>query len=229
MNKKRKILLSLAGLLTFIPLASCGENSSSVKPSNNETSKETTSVDTSAKDYVMEAEYINLDGVVGAGLSSDQAGVEMIYGDGTQAQKDMGWGEGFYVGYTYSNAVKLDFVFTSDKAGTGTFALRLGSELGDINITPEAMEVKLNDVALSYTSIFVEGSSMDKMKFFDKTVSTNGTIKNGSNTLSVLIHDNDLRPGNQTGGPTIDSLKIQTSSVLSWTDKKDNPSRRGEI
>ena len=40
---------------------------------------------TGSKELTMEAEYINLDGVKGAGLSSDQQGVQMIYCEGTEA------------------------------------------------------------------------------------------------------------------------------------------------
>ena len=81
--------------------------------------------------YVMEAEYINLDGIQGAGLSSDQGGVEMIYGEGTAEHKAK-WSNGYYVGYTHSADLQLDFVFNSSSNNTANLVLRLGSELGDI-------------------------------------------------------------------------------------------------
>lgn len=176
--------------------------------------------------YVMEAEYINLDGVQGAGISSDQGGVEMIYGDGTQAQKDLGWSNGYYVGYTYSTNLKLDFVFEADKDAVATIVLRLGSELGNITLDPDSFSVRLNGTEISYQSIYLENSSMETMKFFDKTVTAAAQLKAGANTLSLVVLANELKSGS-TGGPTVDCVKIETGAKLTWTDKTENPANRG--
>lgn len=181
-----------------------------------------------AKTYIMEAEYIDLDDVIGAGLSSEQSGCDMIYGTGTLEEKDKGWSNGYYVGYTYSADLTLNFVFTADVAKTATIILRLGSELGDITLSPSSLSVKLNGNSVNYSSMYVENSTMDTMKFYDKTLTTNASLKEGENTLSLTVLTNSLRSG-QTGGPIIDCVKIQTSAVLTWTDKTANPSKRGEI
>ena len=209
-------------MLAGLSMASCSETSSV-------TSDSSTPLPAGVENYVMEAEYIDWTDVKGAGLSSEQSGVDMIYGDCTDAQKELGWSSGYYVGYTYSIQTKLDFVFTAETAETASFVLRLGSELGDLNITPDDMEVALNGEAISYGSIYVANSeSMAQMKFYDKTCGTNLNLKQGENTLSISIKENTLR-GNGTGGPCIDCITVQTKSKLTYEEHTDNPSKRGQI
>lgn len=216
MKTKRIATVLLAGVLAVAAVAAftaCGD-----------------STGTSGSDtYVMEAEYIDLDGVSGAGISSDQSGVDMIYGDGTEAQKELGWSNGYFVGYTYSSNLKLNFVFSSDKDATATVILRLGSELGNINLDPTNFSVILNGKEITYSSMYVENSSIDSMKFADKTVTSSASIKKGENTLTLKVLSNTLMNGTKTGGPCVDCVKVQTSAKLTWTDKTDNPSRRGSI
>lgn len=182
-----------------------------------------------ATTYTMEAEYVDIVDVVGSGLSSDQSGYNLIYGDGTQAQKDLGWSSGYYVGYTYTTEFKLDFVFKADKATTATIIIRLGSELGDIMLTPDNFEVSLNGTPINYAAMTIQNSeSMAAMKFEDKTLTSNASLLQGENTISVRILDNDLR-GSTTGGPTIDCVKIRTDAILRYTENTDNPANRGSI
>lgn len=184
------------------------------------------------KEYVMEAEYVaGIENVQGAGMSSNQSGYDLIYGDGTDAQKELGWSEGYYVGYTYSPNFSMDFKFTADKAGTATIVLRLGSEIGDITLTPDEFEITLNGTSLQYGSIFVEcgaANDMSKMTFSDKTITSSGQLKAGENTLNISVHANELR-GGQTGGPAIDYVKITTDAKLDYKQNTDNPSKRGGI
>ena len=215
MKLKKLIGLSLATVMaaTGFALASCDDPDDGGK----------------ATTYTMEAEYINLDGVSGAGVSSDQSGVEMIYGDATDAQKALGWSNGYFVGYTYASNLTLEFVFNAETAGTATIILRLGSELGDINLDPSVFAVKLNGENITYSNMFVEGSLIEEMKFTDKTVTTTANLKQGENKISLVVLTNTLMNGTKTGGPCVDCVKIETTSKLTWTDKTDNPSRRGAI
>ena len=178
--------------------------------------------------YVMEAEYINLDGVAGAGISSDQGGVEMIYGKGTQDEKDLGWSNGYFVGYTYATNLELNFEFNAETAGTASITLRLGSELGDLTLDSNTFEVSLNGKSIRYRNVFVEGSTIEAMKFYDRTITTSADLQEGANKITLKVLENDFKSG-KTGGPTIDCIKIKTDSKLTWTDKTDNPSRRGSM
>lgn len=180
------------------------------------------------KTYTIEAEYIDIDDVIGAGVSSEAGGVGMIFGDGTDEDKDKSWSNGYYVGFTYAANLTLDFVFNSDKAETATIIIRLGSEIGDITFDPLSLAVKLNGAAITYTNMFIPGSSMDAMSFTDKAVATNLSLIEGENVISIVVLNNTLRSG-QIGGPMIDCVKIKTSAELTWTDNIDNPDRRGEI
>lgn len=179
--------------------------------------------------YVMEAEYINLDGVSGAGISSDQSGVEMIYGDATQEQKALGWSNGYFVGYTYATNVTLTFEFNADTAATASIILRLGSELGNLNLDPTVFEVRLNGTPISYSSLYVAGSKIEAMNFSDKTVTTTANLVAGANKIEIVILKNTLMNGTKTGGPCVDCVKVETKAKLTWTEKTDNPSRRGAI
>lgn len=179
-------------------------------------------------DYVMEAEYTEMENVKGTGISSDQSGFEMIYGDGTDAQKNLGWSSGYFVGYTYTTDFSMDFKFTSDSAEKCTIILRLGSELGNISLSPESFKVTLNGTSISYNSIYIEGSELSEMKFYDKTVAIGVELNTGENVLNLKVCANNLRNG-QTGGPVIDCIKLQTAAKLTYTENTNNPGRRGEI
>lgn len=179
--------------------------------------------------YVMEAEYIDIANVKGSGISSDQSGYSMIYGSGSDEDKAKGWSSGYYVGYTYTSECTMDFVFTSNAAATATIVLRLGSELGNISLTPDNFEVKLNGTAITYNSMYVENSeSMSDMKFADKTVTTSARLVEGENKITLTVLPNTLKNG-ATGGPIIDCVKIQTTSTLTYTERTDNPGKGDEI
>lgn len=211
MKKLIGAVLCIAMLVAVFSFAACGEESGG---------KNT---------LVIEAEYVNLDDVKGSGLSNDQSGVNMIYGKGTQEEKDKGWSNGYYIGYTYTSECSIDFVFTADSAATASIIVRLGSELGNLTLTPDNVQISLNGKAINYGSVYVEGSDgMDNMKFSDKTVSASETLVAGENVVNIKILPNDLR-GNGTGGPTIDYVKIESDAKLSYNPKTDNPSRIGEM
>ncbi len=226
--KLKKTLLAMLTAVTTVAvagsLAACGETTT---PSNPDGDKPP--VSGGINTYTIEAEYIDIENVVGSGLSSEQSGYEMIYGDGTDAQKALGWSGGYYVGYTYTSECEMEFVFDADKATTGTIVVRLGSELGNIMLTPSAVSFTLNGATINYGSLSLQNSdSMAEMKFKDCQIAANAAIKHGENKLVMKINQNTLR-GSSTGGPTIDCVKITTDAVITYDAKTDNPSKRGAI
>lgn len=182
------------------------------------------------KTYTIEAEYIDIENVIGSGLSSDQSGYQMIYGDGTEAQKKLGWSGGYYVGYTYSPECVMEFVFNSDKETTGTIVIRLGSEIGDsMFLTPDKLDLSLNGTSINYGSFSLTSvNDLSKMTFKDCTVINNAKILKGENKFVFSVKQNDIR-GTQTGGPTVDCVKITTDAVITYDAKTDNPTHRDEI
>lgn len=228
MKLKRLLAMSALALVGAFAFAACGETPN---PDNQGGGggENNGGGGNKLNSYTLEAEYVDLTDAHGAGISSDQSGCDMIYGEGTDAHKDKGWSSGYYVGYSYTSEFALEFEFEASADATATIVLRLGSELGNITLTPESFTVALNGTPLTYSSMYVEGSDgMENMKFSDKTVTSTASLKAGKNVIRLSISTNDLRNG-QTGGPTIDCVKIQTSATLTYTEHTENPSRRGAI
>ena len=151
----------------------------------------------------------------------------MIYGNGA-ADKSKGWSEGYFVGYTYVANLKLDFDFQSDSEATATIVLRLGSELGNLMLTPDLFEVQLDGATVPYSSLSLAGSTnLENIEFHDLVVNTNAQLKEGANTLSLIVRDNKLVAGERVGGPCVDCVKITTSASITWNPKTDNPANRG--
>lgn len=181
------------------------------------------------KTYTMEAEYINLEGLKGEGMSNSQYGVDLITGSGSEADIAKGWSNGYFLAHTYVAGLKFDFVFEADKAASSVaIVLRLGSELDTIVLNSSNFAVKLNDVPIEYDNCAVLGSRFEDMSFSNKTITTNAELVKGTNTISLVVLENDLKFGT-TGGPMIDNIQIKSSAKLTWTDKVDNPSKRGSI
>ncbi len=183
---------------------------------------------TGSKELTMEAEYINLDDVRGAGISSDQQGVNMIYGDATDAQKKM-WSNGYFVGYTYTANLTLEFKFTAEAAANGSITMLLGSEHGDIEFGPTILKVELNGKEITYTPKKVKGSEISQMVFTEIKVTTSAAFKAGENVLKLTVIENKLQANGKTVGPCVDCIKVKSTTNLSWTPKTDNPSKRGEM
>lgn len=219
MKMKRifSFMLALVMLASVMTLSSCDVFNSLF--GNSSTGGKTTT-------YTLEAEYIDLSNVSGAGESSSQSGVQMIYGNG-ETDKSKGWSEGYFVAYTYVANLKLDFVFESDSDATATIALRLGSELGDLMLTPELFEVQLNGVTVPYSSLSLSGNTdLSQVVFQDFVVNTNAQLKAGQNTLSLIVRDNKLVANERVGGPCVDCVKITTSAAITWNPKTSNPADR---
>ena len=217
MKKIISLMLALVLLASVMTLSSCDALNSLL--GNSSTGGKTAT-------YTLEAEYIDLSNVSGAGESSSQAGVQMIYGNG-EADKAKGWSEGYFVAYTYVANLQLDFVFESDSDTSATIVLRLGSELGDLMLNPELFEVQLNGATVPYSSISISGNTdLNQVVFQDFTVNTNAQLKAGQNTISLIVRDNKLVANERVGGPCVDCVKITTSAVITWNPKTSNPADR---
>ena len=179
--------------------------------------------------FVMEAEYVDFTGLVGGGHSNEQYEEMMIYGNGSDAEKELGWSNGYFVSATHKEGICLTFVFTSDKAvENATIVLRLGSEMGNLNFTPDDFEVSLNGEAIDYEPMYLTSSArLEDMKFVDKTVTNEASIKEGENVLTLTVLANTLA-GGTTAGPIIDCVKITSGAKLEWNPLIDNPDKREE-
>lgn len=216
-------LLAVACALPAVSLAACGEKQPNENPGGGDTVGKNVT-------YTFEAEYTDIEGKQGAGLSSEPFGFSLIYGNGGQADKDKGWSNGYYIAHTYKDGFTLEFKFKAAAAGTGVLSLRLGSELGTLDLTPSSFGVVLNDKEITYTGMQVQGSqSLDTIKFYDKILPGEAEIKEGDNSLKLIVRANTFKNNATTGGPFVDCVKITTKAGLSWEPKTDNPDRRNEV
>ena len=173
----------------------------------------------------MEAEYINIDDVKGAGISNNNSGLSMIYGNGTDAEKEM-WSGGYYVGFTHNSQCVLEFVFNASKATTANIVIYIGFELVDTTMDPESIAIAVNDVDQFYSPIFVEQSPMDEATFVPLRFNA-VSLKEGENKIAIKVLANDLGGKDVTRGPLVDYVKVtSTDAKLTWTPKTDNPERR---
>ncbi len=230
MMKLKKLACVALAALTFGltgMLAACdnGDDGGVVIPPPDEPAATVTD---KAQTYVMEAEYIDLTGVVGSMISGSAKGVGMIYGGGTDADRNKGWSEGYYIAGMHAVDCKLDFVFNSGAAERTTIAVRLSSEVGTMNVTPDSLSFKLNGEEVRYGMLAITGGAPQDLSlatFNDYTVSANITLKGGENTFSITVKQNNIG-GTDTRGPLVDCVKFTTKSVLTWTDRKDNITKR---
>ena len=214
----RNTFKTLTLLAASCILASCGQSSGG-------------NTDGSLNTFIMEAEYIDFTGIVGGGNSSEQRETNMIYGDGTDVEKnEYGWSNGYFVAYTHKAGICLEFDFKSDKAvNDATLVLRMASEMGTVSIGPDEFEIKLNDTVIDYNPQYLDNyPTLDTMRFKDKTISSTAQIKAGDNVLTLTVKENNLT-GAGTIGPILDCVKITSKAQLSWEPKTDNPDHRGEI
>lgn len=176
----------------------------------------------------MEAEYIDIDDVAGAGISNNTSGLSMIYGDGTDAQKKI-WSNGYYVGYTHNSTTELEFVFNSSKATTANITFMLGSEIGDITLNSDSITILVNSEEQNLPNWWVAGSEMDTATFTACKLSSLVSLKEGENKIVFKVIANNLGGNGITRGPHIDCVKVtatDTGTELSWTPHTDNPERR---
>lgn len=172
---------------------------------------------------VMEAEYTFMDDVAGAGISDGTSGLSMIYGKGTDTQKEM-WSNGYYVGYMHNSNTVLTFEFESSKATTATLTFAIGCELNNMVLTAgENLDILVNGEA-QFFNWDVTKSEMDSAKFYNYVLN-NVNLVEGKNTIEIKV----LPQQPATFGPLVDCVKVvanDSAVELSWTARTDNPERR---
>lgn len=176
------------------------------------------------KSFTMEAEYVNLDGKAGMGYSSNVEGTSMIVKDNGSAKAS----NQYFVSYLYYNGANLQFDFTSAKAVENVlFVARLSSEFYDIALSDTNFKFLVNDVELKDFYCDLSGalpvSSSDKREFTNFTISENVSLKEGNNTIKLVVN-NTVRHGGTmyAEAPIVDCLYLGTETDLSWNPKTDN-------
>lgn len=180
----------------------------------------------------MEAEYVDIDEVAGAGISNSIDGLNMIIGEGTKEQKKM-WSNGYYVGYTHNSMTELEFVFNSSVATTAYVTFMLGSEIGDIILNSDSIAVFVNGENQILPNWKVIGSKMKMARFTACKLPNPVALNEGENKIIFKVLANNLGGHGATRGPYIDCVRVSTRDTfaeLSWNPHVDNIQRRdGEV
>lgn len=221
MNAKKIIGLALAIVVVATSFTSCELVNSFIGGNGNEGG-----ASAGKNTLVMEAEYVDIDDVAGAGISNNNTGLSMIYGNGTEAEKEM-WSNGYYVGYTHNDQTELEFVFTASKATTANISIDLGCELHDITLDSESFAVIVNGEEQIVPSWYISYSEMDAAEFSTYRLSSPVNLVEGENKIVLKVLANDLGGEGVTRGPLIDCVTVTaTDAELTWNPKTDNPYRR---
>jgi hypothetical protein len=187
--------------------------------------------DGGVRTYTFEAEGIDFSGLSGFGYSYNASETDMILGkhsNSIPANVKNSLSNGYFIGYLNTPETTLTFEIMADKASEGnTLILRLGSEYGTLNLTPSALEVKVNGVALEYGAVSVLGKSMNGLDdyegytvpFNDYALSAKFALNAGKNVVAFTTKSNSMGIAGslfESVGPGVDCIKIKSESALSW-------------
>lgn len=177
------------------------------------------------KEYIMEAEFIDLLEKYGSGWSNTSREYDMVI-------KDAAASNGYYLAFLTTPDMEFTWSFDSDADGTGAVAFSMVSEYGP-QIALTGVTFKINGTVTPYPPFTINGPlpaapSTDFVEYF---FSTNFPIRAGANTVSLLIRTNDWFPG-RNGGPTVDYMKIISELDLTFNqhvqDNEELAALRGE-
>ena len=170
--------------------------------------------------YLFEAEFTNLDGKEGPGLSGSAAGKAMIIND----VKSLGASGGKYISYLYKEGLSVDFELAcSEDVDDATLTVRLSTEF-DFELTDEIYAIEVNGERLAFDPVYLTSG----MYYSDAVVIEGVHLKKGANVIK-LITANSINPAGEGMGtyrgtaPTIDCIKIDTDAVVTWDGSKGFP------
>lgn len=168
---------------------------------------------------VMEAEHIDVSSLKGAGYSGSASGLAMIQ---TYAKASGGRALGYL-----NTAASFEFAVTSAADTTANLILGLGTEWGDLTLTPKTFKVYVNGQELDYGSIAIPDNGTGNDMAFDRyTLSPSVNLKAGENIIGFEILDSEDTGGVGTAtakGPIFDCLEIGGASCeIGWRPRLAN-------
>lgn len=177
--------------------------------------------------YTFEAEYVDFTGMSGNGYSGSMAGVGLIVKQKSESQNAS---NGHYAGWAYKEGYTLTFNIESDAyVEDAVIVLRLSAEFYDMTYTDETYLVQVNGTDLEYPDISITGvpaqGTNEWKPFANFTISTSVTLKEGPNTIKLIVNNSDRLGDSGTmyaTAPLVDCMYIYTDAGLSWTPLEDN-------
>ena len=167
----------------------------------------------------MEAEHIDVSNLKGAGYSGSAGGVSMIQ---TYAKASGGRALGYL-----NTAATFSFAVESVADTDADVTLCLGTEWGDLTLTPKTFKVFINEEELDYGSFTIlEKGAGNDMEFQSFTLQPSVKLHAGENIVRFEIVDSEDTEGVGTAtakGPIFDYLQIDNASCeIGWRPRVAN-------
>lgn len=166
-------------------------------------------------EQVFEAEYTELEGLEGLGVSGSPSGIGLA-AESAEASNE------FYLGNLGVDS-PVTFVITSDQETTATLKIRVGSNiLGTCAWNPESYVITVNGEAVEYEEFTTEnGADMnDQQNFKTKNIGEIQLVE-GENEIVLVAGDNTYR-SNMPSAPSLDCIKLITDAELSMEELEEN-------
>lgn len=226
--------LSSDGTLSGTPTKMCKRVNVTVEVSADGYTSSTADIVITVQDKIrsgvtrFEAEYWDLDGMIGGGYSGSGSGEGMI-----QGASAYGASNGYAITYTHS-ANTFTIEITSSAAVTGaSLSIGMDTEIGDIVLNNSVFDVRVNNTRITYDSISVPSASgqNDSLgEFRSFLISNDIALREGVNVIEIEVLENGLRNG-ATYGPALDYIEFGNlgSASLSWRPKTINTITAGVL
>lgn len=186
--------------------------------------------------HVFEAEYTDLDDVVGSSISGAPQGPGIIV-------KEMDWhgaylnadaSNGFYLSYLYNNGIRIFFDITSDRQTNAILWVRLSNEFEPMYLTDQTYLMKVNGEPLSFdpfypsSIMFEPGSDYwwhlgGLLVPFDDYLGLEIVLNKGLNRIELITNNSESVGGTLNAvAPVVDCIKLDTTAKLTWEPRYDN-------
>lgn len=166
----------------------------------------------------LEAEYIYVNDLSGAGYSSAPSGTGLI-------QSTPNASNGYFLGYL-NKALSFSFEFTATQATSAKLILHLGSEVGNFTYDPTMFSITVNGTELNYGSFDVRqiGTSTADFGFTAIEISPSINLVEGDNVITFEIFNSDKATGTFNAvGCLFDCIEFSGySGEVGWRPKVAN-------
>ncbi len=170
--------------------------------------------DNEAQEYVFEAEYIDLTGVKGTGISGSPSGTDMI-----SYQKNAS--NSYAVGSLHRTGISLKFSFTSDAAGKAELTLKLGNEGAPLPVNSANFRIIVNGTEITYDAGSIPQNTNPRgIDFYDYEVGEIDVVSD-ENVIEFIVGENTLMNGS-TQGPIFDAITLNSAATLVFDAHEDN-------
>ena len=164
-------------------------------------------------EYVFEAEYTELEGLEGLGVSGSPTGIGLV----TENAKAS---NGYFVGNLGTDS-PITFVIVSDSDTVATLKLIVGSNiLGNCAWNPTTLKIIVNGVEIEYNEFTTDNGDdpMDQNNFKTRKIGDINLVA-GENTIVIVAGENTYR-SNLPSAPSIDAIKLTTTATLEMVESE---------